>query len=57
MTCYDGEDYWIREFRKAYSRRQRLGYRRWARRAIRQLRKIRCDISWMTGVNPLERVR
>jgi hypothetical protein len=52
MNYFDTERYWITEFRRAYSRRDRVAHRRWARRAIRQLRKIRWHISWMLGENP-----
>jgi len=49
---FKAERYWTAQLRKAYSRRSHPAYRKLARRAAAQLRRIRDDESWMRGVDP-----
>jgi hypothetical protein len=52
-TRWDSERFWKRQLVAAWGRRREPGYRKWAKRCAKQLRKVRADLAWMRGDVPL----
>ena len=52
---FEVERYWRAEVKEAFPRRKDMGYRRWAKRSVKQLRRSRHYIAWMLGVSPFDR--